>query len=84
MDDEGYGPRMTLSVRDGSGAHHVVTESFQANVARADRRRWEKREQMAQMGLDGGARVSAAMLPEVGSKIDILPVPRAKQQLPGH
>ncbi|MBG6156711.1 hypothetical protein IWQ48_004178 [Labrenzia sp. EL_13] len=34
-DEDGYGPRMTLSYDDEAGERRVVTESFQANVDRA-------------------------------------------------
>jgi len=39
MDEDGYGPRMTLSYDDETGTKHVVTEGFQAHVAGARQRR---------------------------------------------
>ncbi len=83
MDDAGYGPRMTLSIRDESGGLQVVSDSFQANVARANQRRWEKRdrearEQIARLGLGGAATVSPPVRPGAGK----VPVPREKPQAP--
>ncbi|MCV0425947.1 MAG: hypothetical protein K5905_10770 [Roseibium sp.] len=38
-DSDGYGPRMTLSYDDATGARHKVTDSFQANVKGASQRK---------------------------------------------
>ncbi|MFC6657267.1 hypothetical protein ACFQEX_18265 [Roseibium salinum] len=32
MDDQGYGPRMTLAYDDDTGGQHVVTDSYQADI----------------------------------------------------
>ncbi|MDN3720147.1 hypothetical protein QW131_15420 [Roseibium salinum] len=32
MDDQGYGPRMTLAYDDDTGRQHVVTDSYQADI----------------------------------------------------
>ncbi|QFS98687.1 hypothetical protein FIV06_14765 [Labrenzia sp. THAF191b] len=40
-DEDGYGPRMTLTYDDETGQRHLLTEDFQANVGRARDRAWQ-------------------------------------------
>ncbi len=52
-DDQGFGPRMTLYYDDETGARHEATDSFQADVRGASRRRTQatnrkRREELAQ------------------------------------
>jgi len=35
IDEQGFGPRMTLSYETESGEHHLVSDSFQADIKRA-------------------------------------------------
>ncbi len=40
-DEDGYGPRMTLTYDDETGKRHLLTEDFQANVGRVRDRAWQ-------------------------------------------
>lgn len=93
-DDDGYGPRMTLSYDDEAGERHVVTESFQANVNRAWMRSQRKlRERERALAEQFGLRQPEtpqptpkpeAMTPQTDAALQRAPVPKAKPEFAGH
>ncbi|WP_299817530.1 hypothetical protein [uncultured Roseibium sp.] len=70
-DDQGLGPRMTLSYDDESGVRHTVTDSFQADVRSAVKGRREARGRMhrAEAGHAGPE------LPNAAADVAPAPVP---------
>ncbi|WP_281927327.1 hypothetical protein [Roseibium album] len=85
-DEDGYGPRMTLSYDDEAGERRVVTESFQANVDRAWQRSrmthmarlWKKAEEFGLTHPKQSEAEAKPMVPETDPNPTNIPVPQAK------
>ncbi|WP_298986383.1 hypothetical protein [uncultured Roseibium sp.] len=77
-DEDGYGPRMTLSYEDETGQQHHVSDHFQANAGAARERRWQARYGAGRLQTSGKRDESGSSAAPESPRLENAPVPAPK------